>query len=86
MRAELVDALGFEFAIELLDESFEGRALEFEPEFANGPGEYLLKFGLGFLESAHWATESSIPRKEIWHGQRIACAHSAAGTPGSGNG
>ena len=85
MRTEFVDAFGFQFPIELLDESFEGRTLEFEPEFANGPGEYLLEFGLGFLESAHWAIQSSIPRRRIWHGQRIACAHSVVGTPGLGS-
>ena len=61
-RAELVDALGFEFAIKLLNESFERRTLEFEPEFANGLGEYLLEFRSGFLEIAHRAIQSSIPR------------------------
>ena len=63
-----MDALGFELAVELLDEAFEGRALELEPQFANGLGEDLLKFGSGLLEIAHWATESSIPRGRSWHG------------------
>src|ERR1700739_2084888 len=63
MGAELVDALGFQFAIKLLNESFERRTLKFEPELANGPGEYLLEFRSGFLEIAHWAIQSSIPRE-----------------------
>src|ERR1700685_4680048 len=54
-RTELVDALAFQFAIELLNESFERRTLEFEPEFANGLGEELLKFRSGFLEIEQWA-------------------------------
>jgi hypothetical protein len=54
MRTELVDAFGFQFAIELLHESFERRTLEFESEFANGLGEDLLEFRSGFLEITHW--------------------------------
>src|ERR1700685_1694439 len=46
-RTELVDALGFQFAIKLLNESFRRRTLEFEPEIANGLGEYLLEFRSG---------------------------------------
>jgi hypothetical protein len=68
-RTKLVDALGFQFAIKLLNESFERRTLEFEPEFANGLGEYLLEFRSGFLEIAHKAIQSSIPRNQIWHGK-----------------
>src|SRR5438045_6307756 len=68
-RTELVDALGFQFAIELLNESFQRRTLEFEPEFANGLGEYLLEFGAGFLEIEHSAIQSSILRSRIWHGK-----------------
>ena len=68
-RTELVDALGFQFAIKLLNESFERRTLEFEPEFANRLGEYLLEFCSGFLEIVHWAIQSSIPRNQIWHGE-----------------
>ena len=83
-RAEFVDALGFQFAIELLNESFERRTLEFEPEFANGLGEDLLKFRSGFLEIAHWAIQSSIPRTRFGTARRIAYAHSLMGTPGSG--
>jgi hypothetical protein len=64
-----VDALGFQFAIKLLHESFERRALEFEPEFANGLGEDLLEVRSGFLEIAHWAIQSSIPGNQIWHGK-----------------
>ena len=89
-----MDALGFQFAVKLLNESFERRTLEFEPEFANGLGEYLLEFRSGFLEIAHWAIQSSIPRNQIWHDnadlalqvarQSIAYAHSIVGTPGSG--
>jgi hypothetical protein len=67
--AELVDAFGFQFAIELLNESFDGRTLELEPQFANGLGEYLLEFRSGFLEIAHWAIQSSIPRDQVWHGK-----------------
>src|ERR1700757_3113050 len=67
-RTELVDALGFQFAIQLLNESFERRTLQFEPEFANGLGEYLLKFRSGFLEIKHWSIQSSIPRNQAWHG------------------
>ena len=52
-RAELVDALGFQLAIELLNEAFERRAFELEAELANGPGEYLLEVRSGFLEIAH---------------------------------
>jgi hypothetical protein len=52
-----VDALRFQFAVELLNESFEGRTLEFEPEFANRLGEYLLEFRPGFLKIAHWAIQ-----------------------------
>ena len=52
-RAELVDALRFQFAIKLLHESFQRRTLEFEPEFANGLREDLLEFRPGFLEIAH---------------------------------
>jgi hypothetical protein len=48
-----VDALDLELAIKLLNESFERRTLELEPEFANGLGEYLLKFRSGCLEIAH---------------------------------
>src|SRR5579863_5382124 len=54
-RTELVDAFGFEFPVKLLNESFERRTLEFEPQFANGLGEYLLEFRTGFLEIVHWA-------------------------------
>src|ERR1700678_1071062 len=68
-RTELVDTLGFQFTVKLLNESFERRTLEFEPEFPNGLGEYLLKFCSGFLEIVHWATQSSIPRSHIWHGK-----------------
>ena len=63
-----MDAFGLQFTIKLLNESFERRTLEFEPELANGLGEYLLKFRSGFLEIAHWAIQSSIPRNQIWHG------------------
>src|ERR1700742_4899035 len=52
-RTELVDALGFQFTIKLLHESFERRTLKLEPKFANGLGEYLLKFRSGFLEITH---------------------------------
>src|SRR6185369_12393235 len=83
-RTELVDALGFQFAIKLLNESFEWRTLKFEPEFANGLGEYLLEFRSSFLEITHWAIQSSIPRNRLWHGRRIAYAHSIVGTHGSG--
>jgi hypothetical protein len=65
MRTELVDALGFEFAIKLLNKSFQRRTLEFEPEFANGLGEYLLELRSGFLEIAHGAIQSSIPRNQV---------------------
>ena len=54
MGTELVDTLGFQFAIELLNKSFEWRTLEFESEFANGLGEDLLEFRSGFLEVTHW--------------------------------
>jgi hypothetical protein len=64
-----VDALGFQLAIKLLNESFERRALEFEPQFTNGLGEYLLEFRSGFLEIVHWAIQSSIPPNQIWHGK-----------------
>ncbi len=67
-----MDALGLQFAIKLLNESFERRTLEFEPEFANGLGEYLLEFRSGLLESAHWAIQSSTPRHQIWTARRIA--------------
>jgi hypothetical protein len=60
-----VDALGFQFAIELLNESFKRRPLELKPEIANGLGEDLLKFRSSFLEIAHWAVQSSIPRNPI---------------------
>ena len=83
-RTELVDALGFQFAIKLLDESFERRALEFEPEFANGLGENLLEFGSGFLEIAHWAIQSSIPTEQDLARGRIAYAYSSMDTIGSG--
>ncbi len=76
MGTELVDALGFQFAIELLDESFERGTLEFESEFTNGLGEDLLEFGSGFLKMAHWAIQSSILRNQIWHSWRIGYAHS----------
>src|SRR5450432_663098 len=66
-RTELVDALGFEFAIKLLNESFERRTLEFEPQFANGLGEDLLEFRSCFLKMAHRAIQSSIPGDQIWH-------------------
>src|ERR1019366_8267956 len=56
-RTELVDALGFQFAIKLLHESFQRRTLEFEPEFTNGLGEYLLEFRSGFLEITHGYSE-----------------------------
>src|ERR1700751_2425027 len=68
-RAELVEALGFEFTVKLLNEAFKRRALKLEPEFANGLGEDLLEFRLSFLEIAHWAIQSSIPRSQIWHGK-----------------
>src|ERR1700733_1917454 len=68
-RTKLVDALGFQLAIKLLYESFERRTLELKPKFTNRLGEDLLKFRLGFLEIAHWAIQSSIPREEIWHGK-----------------
>src|ERR1700678_1758767 len=80
-RTELVNALGFQFAIELLNESFQRRTLEFKPEFANGLGEYLLEFRSGFLEIAHGPIQSSIPPKRFWHPRRIDCAHSIVGTP-----
>ena len=67
-RPEFVDGLGFQFAIKLLNESFQRRTLEFEPEFTDGLGEYLLKFRSGFLEIAHRAIQSSTPRNQIWHG------------------
>ena len=54
-RSELVYPLGLQFAIKLLNESFERRALEFQAELANGLGEYLLEFRPGFLEIAHCA-------------------------------
>ena len=47
--AKLVNALGFEFAIELLHELFNRRPLEFEPEFLYGPAEDVLKVRLGLL-------------------------------------
>jgi hypothetical protein len=59
-----VDALGFQFAIKLLNESFERRTLEFEPEFANGLGEDLLGFRSGFFKIEHGAVQSSIPRSQ----------------------
>ena len=62
-----MNALGFQLAIKLLNESFQRRTLELEPELANGLGEYLLKFRSGFLEITHWAIQSSIPRRSIWH-------------------
>src|ERR1700683_1043397 len=65
MRTELVDALGFQLAIELLNESFQRRTLEFKPEFANGLGEYFLEFRSSLLEIAHWAILSSILRNQI---------------------
>jgi hypothetical protein len=68
-RTELVDAFGFQFAIKLLNESFKRRALEFEPEVANGLCQYFLEFGSGFLEIEHWAIQSSIPGNQIWHGK-----------------
>src|ERR1700677_821194 len=68
-RTELVDALGFQFVIKLLHESFERRTLEFEPEVPNGLGEYFLEFRSGLLEIAHWAIQSSIPSIHIWHGK-----------------
>jgi len=64
-----VDTLSFQFAIKLLNESFERRTLEFEPEFANGLGEYLLKFRSGFLEIVHGAIQCSIRRNQVWHGK-----------------
>jgi hypothetical protein len=48
-----VDAFGFEFAIKLLNKSFQRRTLQLKPEFANGLGEYLLEFCSGLLEIAH---------------------------------
>src|ERR1700691_2817489 len=68
-RTEFVDALGFQFAIKLLNKSFQRRTLEFEPEFANGLGEYLLEFRSGFLEIVHGAIQSSIPGNQIWYGK-----------------
>ncbi len=56
-RTELVDALRFQLAIKLLHESFQRRTLEFEPEFTNGLGEYLLEFSSGFFEIAHGYSE-----------------------------
>jgi len=50
-----VQAFGFQFAIQLLNESFERRILKLEPEFANGLGEYLLEFRPAFLEIEHWS-------------------------------
>ena len=67
--AKFMDALGFQFTIKLLNESFERRALEFEPEFANGLGEDFLKLCSGFFEIAHWAIQSSTPLNQIWHGK-----------------
>ena len=66
-----MDAFGFQFAIKLLNESFERRALEFEPEFANGLGEYLLKFRSSFLEidalgySEFYTTEPDLARQGV---------------------
>jgi hypothetical protein len=60
-----VNALDFEFSIKLLNESLERRTLEFEPEVADGLSEYLLKFRSGFLEIAHRAIQSSIPRDPV---------------------
>jgi hypothetical protein len=68
-RAEPVDALGVQFAIKLLNESFERGTLQLEPEFSNGLREYLLELRSGFLEIAHGAIQSSIPRNQIWHGK-----------------
>src|ERR1700722_4758046 len=79
-RTELVDALGFQFAIELLNESFERGTLEFEPELTDGLGENLLEFGSGFLEIEQGAIQSCIPRSRFWHWRRIAYAHSIVGT------
>src|ERR1700751_325297 len=67
LRTEFVDAFGFQFSIKLLNESFQRRTLELQPQFANGLGEYLLEFRSGFFEIAHWATQSSIPRSQVWH-------------------
>jgi hypothetical protein len=70
-RTELVDAFGFQFAIKLLNESFERRPLYFEPEFANGLDEYLLEFRSGFLEIAHkaysefYTTEQDLARQGV---------------------
>ena len=64
-----MDALGVQFTIKLLNESFERRTLELEPEFSNGLGEDLLELRSGFLEIAHGAIQSSIPRNQIWHGK-----------------
>ena len=71
-RTELVDALGLQFAIELVDESFERRTLESEPEFANGLGEYLLEFGSGCLEIAHRAIQSSTLCNQKLGNQKLA--------------
>ncbi len=65
-----METLGFQFAIKLLNESFERRTLELEPEFANGLGEYLLKFRSGFLEieqgcSEFYTTEPDMARKRM---------------------
>ena len=68
-RAELVDALGLQFAIELLNESVKRRTFELEPEVADWLGEDLLELCSGFLEVAHVATQSSIPPSGISHGK-----------------
>src|SRR5579859_2988034 len=68
-RTELVDALGLQFAIELLNESLDRRSLELEPKFANGLGKNLLEFLSGLFEIAHGAIQCSTPRHRIWHGK-----------------
>jgi len=78
---ELVQALGFQFAIELLNESFDRRALEFEPEFANRLGEDLLEFPFGFARKLRTGLF-----RVLHHGTRfgtawrILYAHSIVGT------
>src|ERR1700760_4185833 len=84
-RTELVDALGFQFAIQLLNESFERRTLQLKPEFANGLSEYLLKFRSGFLEIEHWLLRVLHHATRLGTETHIAYAHNVVGTLGSGH-
>ena len=60
LGAEPLEPFGVQFLVELLDEAFEGRAFQLQPELLNRLGENLLDLCRRFFEVGHrWSKRST---------------------------